>query len=208
MAGQGELRIVLLGKMGTGKSSSGNALLGEQAFRAERSPGAVTTACERRAGEPGGRPVVVVDTPGFSEATEGKIAGALSLCAPGPHAFLLVLKVEPFTENRRRDADRLLRLFGGEAARYTVVLLTRGKDLKGKSAEAFAGENEQLQALVDRCGGRLHVLENRGEQGRAQAAQLLEKIEAMVQANRAEGRPEFFTPAAGKGSQKHDCDIL
>lgn len=60
-----ELRIVLLGKIGVGKSSAGNTILNEKAFGCDISPSSVTKECSKVIKQVNGRLVAVIDTPGL-----------------------------------------------------------------------------------------------------------------------------------------------
>ena len=55
-----EMRIILLGPRASGKSSSGNTILGTEEFSLER-----TAQCEKRQGDVAGRQVTVINTPGW-----------------------------------------------------------------------------------------------------------------------------------------------
>ncbi|XDV19445.1 hypothetical protein PO909_024915 [Leuciscus waleckii] len=59
--------MVLLGKTGDGKSSSGNTILSEQIFTTECSPESSTAKCKSGDATVGGRTVtvIVIDTPGI-----------------------------------------------------------------------------------------------------------------------------------------------
>nr|XP_015195087.1 PREDICTED: GTPase IMAP family member 4-like [Lepisosteus oculatus] len=183
-----EIRIILLGGRQVGKCSSGNTILGREEFKTGRK-----TYCVRRQGEVAGRQVTVVYTPGWrwkwwapAQATpehlKQDIRCSVSLCPPGPHAFLLVIPVDsPFTENHRRSVEEHLELLSERVWRHTMVLFTQAHALRDTTIEQhIEGAGEELQRLVEKCGNRYHVLNNRYRGDRTQVTELLEKIEDMV----------------------------
>ncbi|XP_029286202.1 GTPase IMAP family member 8-like [Cottoperca gobio] len=185
-----KLQMILLGSRNVGKTSVGNTVLGIK----HQEEGIRTSCSVAQKGFVGKTETTLVDTPGWwkgfpaldtPEVIKDEIIRSLFLCLPGPQVFLLVIDADASFNAKHLDAlTTHMELLGEGVWRHTVIVFTRGDWLGTHTIEEYIeGEGEALQSLVEQCGNRYHVIDNKNTDDGTQITELLEKITETVAGN-------------------------
>lgn len=125
---------MLIGKLGAGKSQSGNGILGEKKFKSENSFITVTRNCQYGSATRNGLLYRVFDTPGINSPDdfhkklheEKDIARCLYCTSPGFHAIVLVISgTERISTEDLNMLENLDDFLGESAYKYMIIVISK-----------------------------------------------------------------------------------
>lgn len=179
-----KVNLVLLGMSGTGKSASGNTILGKPVFFSRPSSQPVTKDCEIAETEINGKHVRVIDTPDmFDDDIEEPVKNKYlkqckELCESHPCVYVLVMHISRFTDGERNILKKLEKAFGRNVKEQTIILFTKSDDLhrSGKMLTDFLHSCQpDLKEMIQQLGNRCVLFEN-NRSGSAQVEKLLDTV--------------------------------
>lgn len=178
-----DMRIALIGMPGSGKSSVANAILKSNCFDVNVFPVSTAIHCESKERDN----IAIVEMPGnFLELgvanSRAETLMCMEMAEPGPHVFLLVIRVGTCSQDIDRIGKWIKENFGEKAFEYAIVLFSYAEQLEGRPIEDFIARNNKLRQFINKCQNRYHTY-NKMADGSAQVNELMEKINFMLRLN-------------------------
>ncbi|GJM85262.1 hypothetical protein PR202_ga01697 [Eleusine coracana subsp. coracana] len=208
-----DITLVLVGKLGYGKSATGNSILGREAFVSEYSHASVTNTCQMGSTTlKDGRTINVIDTPGLfdmtitSEEAGKEIVKCMNMAKDGIHAVLMVFSATSRFSREDSSTIETIKVFFGEKIIDHMILVFTYGDLVGESKlkSMLSNAPEYLQKMVELCKNRVVLFDNMTKDPRVQAKQLEKLLDVVDSVCANNGGKPFSDQMFTRIKEVHD----
>ncbi|XP_027093058.1 immune-associated nucleotide-binding protein 9-like [Coffea arabica] len=173
--------VVLVGRTGNGKSTTGNSMLGRKAFKSMSSFDGVTRTTElQTAVLEDGQVLNVIDTPGLFDKSaepqfvEKEIVRCIDMAKDGIHAVLVVVSLRSrVSMEEAATIETLQKNFGDKIAEYMILVFTGGDELEeDQDFDDYLSHSESIKGMLELCGNRRALFDNKTKDTAKKAEQL------------------------------------
>ncbi|XP_072048446.1 GTPase IMAP family member 7-like [Amphiura filiformis] len=198
-----EIRVVLLGAAGAGKSATGNGILGRSIFKENIDPQAGTHFCQTEGIDlvDGYADVCmnITDTPGLHSAGQNKkmvltyITDFIGHLCPGPHVIGIVLSAgQRVTKEVKDTVETLCQIFGENSTKHMMFIFTHTDQLQDSRfditfVETLLKNDKEMRDILKKCDNRYIGINNRlrltSTEHKQQISELIKMFMSIVLSN-------------------------